>query len=382
LLAAILIMPGCGGGSGPTVFSDPADALRVYDGLVPLFGDPHVHTNLSDGDESPDFALRYARDVSRLDWCCITDHAEYLVDHSQDVLDYYRSLPDKYEEQGRFMVLFGYEWTSTACCHRNVYSTETDIPIYPSNGPESDTIEELWALLSGYEIMTVPHHPIVAASQTWWKHLNPEVERCVEFYSKWGLSLRTDNPRPVEKARPWNSVMAAIGQAGRRYGLIAGSDTHMSRPGSVLEETRQEGALPYAQPGITCVWAGANTRQAIFDALRSRRCYGVTGTRVVLEFTVNSQIMGSEITSSQPPVIAFRVSSEAEIREVQVLKLTETGAEEIRKFAPGALDFEGRLVDLSFNNDAGYTLCVVLANTDMALASPVWVDRIVTDSPI
>ncbi|HEX9743820.1 MAG TPA: hypothetical protein VGB30_00180 [bacterium] len=50
--------------------ADSVPLLHAYDNLNVYYGDPHTHTCLSDSDESPDYALRYARDVSGLDWVC------------------------------------------------------------------------------------------------------------------------------------------------------------------------------------------------------------------------------------------------------------------------------------------------------------------------
>ncbi len=383
MIAAMIVTVFCLSGSGGrthTIVNPARQAgfLDEYEGLEVLYGDPHVHTNLSDGTESPDFALRYARDVADLDWCCITDHAETLAGSGSDTIEYYRSLPGKYDDPGLFCVLFGYEWTSNKHGHRNVYTTDNNIPLLPSNDPSYSGIEMLWDGLSGYDVITVVHHPMIW-SDIWWKHTNPGVETCVEFYSKWGLSLTDGNERPLPDPRPANGVYVALAEGGLRYGLMAGTDSHMSRPGSVLGESPQEGAIEYSQPGLTGVWATSHSREAIYDALKNRHCYGMTGTRVMLQFSVNDHIMGSEISASDPPSLIFRASCEILIQQVTLLKIHAQAIDEIEEYHPDALEIEGSFVDIGFTDDAAYFIRVDLENTDMALSTPVWVDRILSN---
>jgi hypothetical protein len=48
--------------------------------------------------------------------------------------------------------------------------------------------------------------------------------------------------------------------------------------------------------GLTCVLAPELTRQAVFEALRERRCYGTTGPRIHLSFEMEGQPMGSVLS--------------------------------------------------------------------------------------
>ncbi len=373
LFALTVLIPACGGGgSGSTGPPDPKGA--GYKGLQVLYGDPHMHTNYSDGDESPDFALRYARDVANLDWAALTDHSEHFQDAARAGLNYYRTLPAKYDEPGRFCVLFGYEWTNLYYGHRNVYSLDNMVPLFPSNMDEYFDIDDWWAALEPYDVITVPHHPMIDSPYIWWEYTNPGVEVAVEFYSKWGLSLRDGNPRPIDNRRPENGVFRALGGGELRLGLIAGSDSHMSRPGLYLEESRQGHALQYEQPGITGVWAVDFTREAIFDGIRNRRTYGVTGTLVDLKFTVNGFIMGSETTAMNPPTIWVEASSDEVITEVAIVTVSTIGVKALEIYTPNSRNFEATYIDNSYTSDVAYTVRITLANTDMAVATPVWVD--------
>ncbi len=375
-LAGLGLVAGCGGAGGiddTTIPPDIPKPLEEYKDYKNLLGDIHVHSVVSDGDESPDFALRYARDVSRLDFCSLSDHAEPIAESNFVAMPYYRTLPAKYDEPGKFCVLFGFEWTSGEHGHRCVYSLDNQIPILPSRDPAYKYIEDFWDDLSGYDVIAIPHHPMIPSTHNWWEIENPGLERLVEFYSKWGLSTHPDNPRPVPYSVSAHSVFEAM-RNGRRFGLIGSTDTHLTRPGSRLLECR-DGVLEYPQPGLCGVWAESHTREAIYRALKNRRCYGMSGTRVNLQFTVNGAVMGTEISSSTSPSIAFKASSEQKITQVSIWKFMAGQNTVIKTWMPNALEAEGTHVDAAFSGDCSYTVQVDLANTDIALASPVWVAK-------
>src|SRR5690606_34980091 len=69
---------------------------------------------------------------------------------------------------------------------------------------------------------------------------------------------------------------------GLRFGVVASSDDHLGYPGAYRE-------------GLAVVKATELSREAIFDALRNRRTYAVTGDRIDLDFHLNGRIMGQEM---------------------------------------------------------------------------------------
>ena len=70
---------------------------------------------------------------------------------------------------------------------------------------------------------------------------------------------------------------------GLKLGVIASFDNHMSQPG-------KEGF------GTVAVWASELTREAVFEAIRRRRTYGSTGSRIYLEFLLNGEPMGGDVS--------------------------------------------------------------------------------------
>src|SRR5205814_8467361 len=65
---------------------------------------------------------------------------------------------------------------------------------------------------------------------------------------------------------------------GYRVGVVCHSDDHKGRPGATRPGASTFGAIG----GLTCYVMPELTRDALFDALRRRRHYGTTGTRLFL----------------------------------------------------------------------------------------------------
>ncbi len=115
-----------------------------------------------------------------------------------------------------------------------------------------------------------------------------------------------------------------------RFGFVAASDTHRSRPGTGYKEFARlvmtDGVrypLPadffdprhtayYYSGGLTAVHATARDRDSIFDALSRKRVYGTSGARIVLHFDAIDDAgrrhpMGSEITARRGSRFRFEV---------------------------------------------------------------------------
>ncbi|MFP3904643.1 MAG: DUF3604 domain-containing protein, partial [Armatimonadota bacterium] len=93
---------------------------------------------------------------------------------------------------------------------------------------------------------------------------------------------------------------------GHRFGVIGSSDGHGGYPGNYLM-------------GLAAVYAKKFTREGLFEAFRSRRCYGVTGDRIVVDFTANGRPMGSEIEPGDCE-IEYCVRAMDAIDRVEIIK--------------------------------------------------------------
>ena len=94
-------------------------AYNVY------FGSLHNHSDLSDGDGSPDAAYVHARDVAQLDFFSLADHSEYFI--FNDNFDKLKEAAQKYYVPGEYVTLWGFEWSHTTKGHICVHNTSDSI---------------------------------------------------------------------------------------------------------------------------------------------------------------------------------------------------------------------------------------------------------------
>ena len=107
---------------------------------------------------------------------------------------------------------------------------------------------------------------------------------------------------------------------GYRVGLTAGTDGVMGRPGADHPGRR---LIRNLRNGLTAVYATELTKEGLWDALQQRRCYATTGERIRLWFEVDGQPLGSELQTSAPPTVRFRVDGTRPIERVDLFRGVE-----------------------------------------------------------
>jgi hypothetical protein len=347
---------GLGGRSGPCWFGSWAKEGNVY------FGDIHTHTELSDGVGTLDDAFSFGRDLIGLDFVSMADHSE--PDRQPGY--YYRTderwqltieATERFNEPGRFATLLGYEWGGPY--DRNVYFRTSSGPCIHAHHPEvlregSPQVELLWAALKDEQAFTVLHMTKFPGKLTWshYDH-DPQMERLIEVYSTWGSSEQCGRA----------SVQEALRQ-GHRLGFICGTDNHVGRPGT--------GNRLYEGSGLAAVFAEELTREAVYDALYDRHYYGTTGARMLLDFRLNGNPMGSEITldSDNERCLLVRVAGSAAIGWIQILRNNEIVFQ-----AKGCDEYaELSWADQDTALDAYYYVRAEQADGHRCWSSPIWVD--------
>jgi len=364
------------------------------------WGDPHGHTFLCDGRESPDDFYAYARDVEHLDFSAVTGHDDCTVDRNYWILPqspYWRNPQDpwaitkyatnRFHDPGRFVAFVAFEWsgsdemTPTGARRfgdRNVYFPGDDGEIFANFDDRYDAPAKLWEAAKRYGALVVPHHPGYAREGTiWgcdWDFHDDAAEPLVEIYSKHGCSESMDSPRPLPRMSPDGVVQTALAR-GYRVGFVGGSDTHVSRPGSDVPE-EDSATQAYTQAGLTAVRCCELTRLSVLQALRARDCYATTGERIWLGFSLNGQRMGSEVAVEHGAGLRL----EAEVYGTDVLQRLEIVCDGRVVFAE---DSRSLAAELSFEDRAPgpgrssyYYLRVTQGNGSMAWSSPIWVDAV------
>lgn len=304
-----------------------------------LFGDLHNHSAeslLLDHDGCGWGRRRelfdYARDLAGLDLFCLSEHDWQMNDEDWADLS---ALTDEFHEPGRFVTLPGYEWTSPAYGHRNVYFRDAGAALFGSTRPGSPrnviddaapTPRDLWRHLDagGVPALTVPHHMSVAWFPLSLEHFHhPGYDRVAEIYSCWGDSLEHGEPVSSFAHRvPELAFVNALRQ-GHRVGFIASSDSHDGHPGNSQGKPGHEQLFHHLGSGRVAVLAASADRHAVFDALTARRCYALTGGRIVIDASLDDHPMGSEVARASldtPPTLHVQVRSSVPLAEVAIYR--------------------------------------------------------------
>ena len=329
-----------------------------------FFGDAHCHHNLNRGPEGAAELYEHARDFAGLEFVAMTDYDANVVAN--------REVTRRYHEPGRFVTLFALERSDQATAdHRNVYYRDDPGDAVCHMRSSLGFFEEH----RGRDVILIPHTPnidcVVGWKHTDWSRHDPPLQRLVEICQIRG-DCEEEGPigsRP--KGGHGGAVRTALAR-GVRVGFVGGSDTHRATPGGPGHElhplVESTGPMFWGQ---TAVLASELTREAVFDALRDRRCYATSGARILLWVAVNGAAMGSEIQAGGPVRIEVRFHAEAPVAELAIVKNGRIW----QRVCPNALDGAAELVDESDPVGANYYYVrLTQADGHRAWSSPVWVD--------
>lgn len=353
---------------GPEGLTGRSNVLFCREGEPSLqlcFGDIHGHSRLSDGTGTPEDYYRYAREVSSLDIAALTDHADFgTIPIRGEVWERIVGAANRAYRPGEFVTLVGFEWTSWVYGHRNVYYRGAGGPVFSSLDPASDTPEKLWKLLQPYPAMTVAHHAGGGPVAVDWEVPPGERERLVEISSIHGTSEYFGGDYSIYRPVPGTFVRDAL-ERGYRLGFIGSGDTHDGHPGN--------GSAGSPVTGLLGLYAAGLTREEVWAALERRQVYATTGPKIILNFQVGGEPMGSEIDWPRergPVPIALQVLGCKPLSRVEVIRNGETvfSGRGDGVFARQILEDPEPPEGSSW-----YYLKVTQADGQMAWSSPVWV---------
>lgn len=351
--------------SNPVYVTEKAPSERI------VWGDPHWQTYFSDGLRCPEELYAFARDEAFLDFGAISDHVEALTERQWE---YFVAVTNDYNEPERFATLVGLEWThhvkeGGAPGHRNVYYRGDHGPILRSNDADCDTLDKLWARLdalpANVEAVAIPHHPAnVTMGVKWELGWNEKYEKAVEIYSIWGNSEKSEadgNLRPITSSggeMDGRHIIDAL-KMGYKMGFVGGGDVHDGRPGEAMHyASYPAGQASGYKQGFTAAMVPTLTRENVFDAIKNRRTYATTHSRIYLDVQIENGACD------------FITASESGIKNAAIVV---NGADAAR-FAPDGderiIEKPGEPVALG-ENDFAYVR-VTTNDGDMAWSSPVF----------
>jgi tetratricopeptide (TPR) repeat protein len=329
------------------------------------FGDIHGHSELSDGQGSPESYYHNARDVEQLDFVALTDHDYMLTDAKWD---HVRQLAAKFNDPGRFVSFVGFEW-SHKMGDKHLIFRDAQPPLLRRNDPRADHPRKLFEAYRDIPVIMTAHHPQSSFRPTDWFFHDAKVERLVEIYSLHGRSEYYRNPNPITPRTPPHqkyttplavinvvdaSVQAALAR-GYQLGISGGGDKHDAHPGDL---------------GLVAVYAPELRREPIFDALYQRHCFATTNARIVLDFSIDDHFMGEEFTSDQPVTMNAAIIGAAPLQLIELIR---------NNLVLTSWAGQGYAQEIRYRDDSPrpaqtfYYLRVTQTDGEMAWSSPIWV---------
>jgi len=324
------------------------------------WGDIHGHTSISDGlgDSAREY-FEFGRDVADLDVCALTDHGSMDWPQTKEAV---KAL----YEPGRFVTILAMEGGSRFG-HMNLYYRSDDedpISAWPTTYESFLThVAEQYGTEGA--VITGPHHFAGADGKNDYPFgiFDERIERFAEVYSVHGTSEYLGNPRSCGAPKTDASFMQAGLAKGLRFGVIGSSDGHDSHPGRSLHGGYRSGLVAFMSDELT--------RESIWDAFWTRRVYATSFDRIYVEFTINQQAMGSDLTVDSPTRVYYCVIGIEDDLEVVLIRNNE----EIRKDSTDTGVVEVSFRDYVPEGDNFYYLRVVQANEERAWSTPIWVKR-------
>jgi hypothetical protein len=289
--------------------------------------------------------------------------------------DEYTKKTEQHNDPPAFVALHAYECSfGTPYGHHNVYFRGAPGALI---NPQTSTLPELWKALKAGDALTIPHHTGKFPKDVDYGYHDPELRRNFEIYSGHGLSAAYDPVHPLAfehswftsdaKSLNWPSHAQDVWARGLHLSTVAASDDHRAQPGK-----------PFY--GLTAVRTTENSRDAVFQALYDRRTYGTTGAKILLDFTLNGQPMGSILDEANVAEIGLEAVGTDIISTVELLRHQpgEMGFAVIQTWKPYALEFMESFVDEACAPGSVYYMRLRQFNdiggrAVMAWSSPIWI---------
>lgn len=338
-------------------------------------------------------SLKYFRDELALDFYA-TSFSCNEEEFSADTWKNINLQISEFSEDERFVVFAGFQYNGTPKEEglKLLLNTKENKPIIKKKETKNSSIKKIFKSYQPKDLISIPLSPMLKETPFDFSELNSEYEKVVEIYSAWGSSENQKKegniyPFAIEKNTQEfsdGSITKAL-LSNKRFGFVAGGfDT--KGPFSKLIEKEYN---LYSQ-GITALLAKEHTREALIEALQSKRSYATTGARIVLGFEIVQQPMGSELSTENKPGlilnrhIASYAIGTAPLKEVQVIR----NGKILKSFKPEKNDFEftidddDNLFDIAIKPKDDkppfvfYYLRALQKDGHIAWSSPIWIDYI------
>ena len=287
-----------------------------------LYGDIHNHNAHGYGVGSIERSLDVAR--SHLDFFAFTGHSSWHDLPSMEGgrerhwIEGFKRLKETWprvqqviadgNRDNEFCAFLGFEWHSSQWGDQCVVFPRDRRPIF-----YCAEVDRLRRFCLEEQALMIPHHLAYPKGRRGvnWDCFDEACTPVVEIYSEHGNSEDDRGPFPffshsMGGRETANTASAAL-EAGLRFGFVGSSDDHAGFPGAYGE-------------GLMAALVSEFTREGIFDAIRARRTYALTGDRIELDFSVDGAPMGSTLDAGTQAEARFSVRGRDELDVVELIQ--------------------------------------------------------------
>jgi hypothetical protein len=291
------------------------DAYRI------LYGDIHNHNAHGYGVGSIERSLDIAR--THLDFFAFTGHSSWHDlpamegQRERHWIEGFRRLKDTWprvqqviadgNREGVFCAFLGFEWHSSHWGDQCVVFPGDHRPLHYTADPHA-----LRAFCRAEGALMIPHHLAYPSGHRGvnWEAFHEDCTPVVEIYSEHGNGEDDRGPlgyftHSMGGRQTSSTASAGLGR-GLRFGFVGSSDDHAGFPGAYGE-------------GLMAALVRDFTREGIFEAIRARRTYALTGDRIEVDFTVEGAPMGASIEAGSQVEVRFQVRGRDELDVVEVI---------------------------------------------------------------
>jgi len=338
------------------------EKLNVY------FGDMHGFTSHSDGLGEVDEYYARCRDIYKLDFAIAADHEEFCGKRLNAAeVEFLWRKADIYYSPEQFVTFKAYEWTGAAhpgAGHLLIVFPDGDCEVIGRSDKRGATLDKLLPLLREKGAIAVPLHIGWTGFDA--SKFDPEVQPVIEICSAHGAFEYEGNepiPHRTDNVVKGCFLRDLLGK-GLKFGFCAGSSGHglLYHHGACWREDSW-------RTGHTAVFAPELTREAIFDALKRRRCYATSGERIFLDFRVNGHLMGEQFETGEELHLTVNAVGAHRIWTIEFISNGKTIHTEKRR--KREVSCELRLPPPE--GESYYYVRIHQSRGEMAWSSPIWV---------
>ena len=341
--------------------SNPLEVMEVADERSPIFwGEIHTHTERSDGCGTFEEMHRHARDEGALDFVSGADHLGRLS--TNDWLQM-QDIANDFDDPGRFCTLVGYEVVGHCA-----YTARRRL--------EPHDLDEFGELMEHDAQITIGphgHRGLISEEQAF-----PEEDVRSDFiqvYGTFGACDFHDSHLVQPEERDEGHVLHDVLATGARLGFTGGGDIHGGRAGFSAEDPDRQGKITHDiyhnhpfRDGMTAALMERLDRPELIHAIKNRRTYATTGTRMLVEFEVSGHRMG-QAGAADEAICRATVHAASELAALQIVRNGEIIHEEPADGLDASMNWTAPQTPAE---ETYYYLRVLQEDGQMAWSTPVW----------